>query len=351
LKKNVTIVYSIKRSFVKSDISILEALDYNVFQIHSIPKKTVLSFVINRIKEKIKSIFYVSRSKIVISWFNDYHAFIPILFSKLFFKKSVIIVGGYDAIVDEQNHHGLFFKRGIRSIIARINYSLVSEIWVVHKSLENGCNYAKEKFNIISGVRSFFNNKRIVIKEINTGYDTKFWDYDKKNEKTGVLTAAFFSDQRVIKIKGLRIFNMLASLLPEVQFTIVGETKIQIDNFIDLNPNVQVVGVQTRTEMKQHYQNNKFYFQGSRLEGLPNSVCEAMLCGCVPIGSRVFGIPDIIGNTGILFDTEKDLVQIKEFIELDIGEKDSQRARNRVISKFDITRRTEKIKENLDLWK
>ena len=348
MKKNVTIVYTIKRSFVKSDISILEALDYNVFQIQSTPKKTVLSFVINRIKEKIKSIYYVSRSKILIIWFNDYHAFIPILLSKLFFKKSVIIVGGYDAIVDKQNQHGLFFKKGIRSILAKINYSLVSEIWVVHKSLEKGCEYAKEKFNIVSGVRNFFNHKKLLIKEINTGYDTRFWNYDKRSEKTGVLTAAFFSDERVINIKGLKIFNKLASLVPEVPFTIVGETKIQIDNFLDLSPNVNVIGVQTNTQMKDLYQKHKFYFQGSRLEGLPNSVCEAMLCGCLPIGSRVFGIPDIIGNTGILFDTEKDLNQIKDYMMSDTGEKDSKRARNRIISKFDISRRTEKIKENID---
>ena len=348
MKKNATIVYTIKRSFVKSDISILEALDYNVFQIQSPPKKTVLAFVINRIKEKIKSIYYVSRSKILIIWFNDYHAFIPILFSKLFLKKSVIVVGGYDAIVDEQNQHGLFFNTGLRSILAKINYSLVSEIWVVHKSLEKGCRYAKAKFNIISGVRSFSNNKNLLIKEINTGYDTRFWNYDTRSEKTGVLTAAFFSDERVINIKGLQAFNKLASLVPEVPFTIVGETKIQIDNFLDLSPNVNVIGVQTKTQMKDLYQKHKFYFQGSRLEGLPNSLCEAMLCGCLPIGSRVFGIPDIIGNTGILFDTEKDLDQIKDYIMLDTGEKESKFARNRIISKFDILRRTEKIKENID---
>ena len=346
--KNATIVYSIKRSFVKSDISILEALEYNVFQIQSKPKKTWISFVINRIKEKIKSIFYVSRSKIVIIWFNDYHAFIPIIFSKLFFKKSVIIVGGYDAIVDRQNRHGLFFKKGIRSTLAKINFNLASEIWVVHKSLEKGCIYAKEKFNIVSGVRSFIKNKKLIIKEISTGYDTRFWDYDRNNEKIGVMTAAFFSNERVVNIKGLKIFNRLASLLPDVSFTIVGESKIQIDDFIKLNSNVNVIGVQTRTQMKQLYQNNKFYFQGSRLEGLPNSVCEAMLCGCIPIGSRVFGIPDIIGNTGILFDTEKDLVKVKDFMLSGIGEKESNRARNRIIAKFEISRRIEKIKENTD---
>ena len=348
MKKNATIVYTIKRSFVKSDISILEALEYNVFQIQSRPKKTFMSFIINRIKEKIKSIFFVSRSKIVIIWFNDYHAFIPIIFSKLFLKKSVIIVGGYDAIVDKENRHGLFFKKGIRSTLAKINYSLANEIWVVHKSLDIGCSYAREKFNIISGIRSFLVNKKIVIKEISTGYDTRFWDYENNNQKIGVLTAAYFSDERVINIKGLNIFNELASLLPDVPFTIVGESKIQIDNFINLNPNVNVIGVQTRTQMKQLYQNTKFYFQGSRLEGLPNSVCEAMLCGCIPIGSRVFGIPDIIGNTGLLFDTEKDLVKIKDFILSGLGEKESKQARKRIISKFNISKRIEKIKENID---
>jgi glycosyltransferase involved in cell wall biosynthesis len=73
-----------------------------------------------------------------------------------------------------------------------------------------------------------------------------------------------------------------------------------------------------------------------------------MLCGCLPIGSRVFGIPDIIGNTGILFDTETDLALVKDFMLSELGEKESKRARNRIISKFDISRRTEKIKENID---
>ena len=64
----------------------------------------------------------------------------------------------------------------------------------------------------------FSNNKKLIIKEINTGYDSRFWNYDTNNEKTGVLTAAFFSDERVINIKGLKIFNKLASLIPEVLF-------------------------------------------------------------------------------------------------------------------------------------
>ena len=313
MKKNVTVVYSVERSFVKSDISILEALGFRVYKIHSRPEKNLLFFLLNRIREKLKSILFISRSKVLISWFNDYHSFIPILFSKLFFKKSIIIVGGYDAIVDNKNNHGLFFKSGIRSAIAKLNYKMVNEVWIVHKSLENGCDFAKQKFNIISGVRRFTSKKNIVIKEINTGYDTRFWNYNQNEEKTGILTAAFFSDKRVINIKGLNIFNKLASLLPNVNFTIVGESGIRISDFINLESNIKVMGVQTKSQMKKLYQNNKFYFQGSRLEGLPNSLCEAMLCGCIPVGSRVFGIPDAIGKTGILFDTEKDLDKIVKY--------------------------------------
>jgi glycosyltransferase involved in cell wall biosynthesis len=347
LKKNVTVVYSVERSFVKSDISILEALGFRVYKIHSRPEKNLLFFLLNRIREKLKSILFISRSKVLISWFNDYHSFIPILFSKLFFKKSIIIVGGYDAIVDNKNNHGLFFKSGIRSAIAKLNYKMVNEVWIVHKSLENGCDFAKQKFNIISGVRRFTSKKNIVIKEINTGYDTRFWNYNQNEEKTGVLTAAFFSDKRVINIKGLNIFNKLASLLPNVNFTIVGESGIRISDFINLESNIKVMGVQTKSQMKKLYQNNKFYFQGSRLEGLPNSLCEAMLCGCIPVGSRVFGIPDAIGKTGILFDTEKDLDKIVRFINSDFGVTDFKKARNQVVRKYDISKRIEKIKQNI----
>ena len=196
-------------------------------------------------------------------------------------------------------------------------------------------------------VRNFTKDKRIVIKEINTGYDTRFWNYEENSSKTGVLTAAFFSDKRVVDIKGLSGFNKLASFLPEINFTIVGESEISIMDFIDLEPNVKVLGVQSKTQMKKLYQKNKFYFQGSRLEGLPNSLCEAMLCGCVPIGSRVFGIPDVIGNTGILFDTENDLEKIAQFIKSELGLENFKKARKRVIQNFDISIRTEKIKKSI----
>ena len=268
MKQNITLSYSIIRSFIKSDIYIFEALGYNVQIIFSRPNKSNIYFLWNRTKELLKSLLYIPSSKIVISWFNDYHALIPIIVSKIFLKKSVIIVGGYDAIVDLENKHGIFFKNNIRSKIARLNYNLASEIWVVHKSLIRGCDKASSKFNVISGVENFIQNKPLKIKEINTGYDSRFWNYDETIKKSGILTVAFFSDKRVINIKGLNNFNRLASLLPNKEFLIVGESGINISDYIKLEPNVRVIGVQNKFQIKSLYQNSKFYFQGSRLESL-----------------------------------------------------------------------------------
>ena len=39
-----------------------------------------------------------------------------------------------------------------------------------------------------------------------------------------------------------------------------------------------------------------------------------MLCKCIPIGSKVFGIPDVIGRTGLLFDSKEGLEKITAFL-------------------------------------
>lgn len=48
-------------------------------------------------------------------------------------------------------------------------------------------------------------------------------------------------------------------------------------------------------------------------EGLPNTLCEAMLCGCIPVGSEVNGIPLAIGETGFVIK-KKDIREAKDAI-------------------------------------
>ena len=66
--------------------------------------------------------------------------------------------------------------------------------------------------------------------------------------------------------------------------------------------NVEFTGFVPDEELLRWYQRAKVYCQLSRYEGLPNALCEAMLCECVPVGTKYCGIPTAIGDTGFYAD-------------------------------------------------
>ena len=83
------------------------------------------------------------------------------------------------------------------------------------------------------------------------------------------------------------------------------------------------------------------------MEGLPNSLCEAMLCECIPIGSEYFGIPYAIGDTGLTFSHSNSIQTVVEFI---LGTKEkspSYRARKRIVNYFNVDSRRQHFKKIL----
>ena len=51
---------------------------------------------------------------------------------------------------------------------------LAKEVWVVHKSLESGCQQAYYDNGIISGIRNLLNKKKLNIEEVSTGMIQNF---------------------------------------------------------------------------------------------------------------------------------------------------------------------------------
>jgi glycosyltransferase involved in cell wall biosynthesis len=82
------------------------------------------------------------------------------------------------------------------------------------------------------------------------------------------------------------------------------------------------------------------------MEGFPNALGEAMACGCVPIGSNVSGIPELIGDTGLIL-SEKNVLYLERSIEL-LLQQDfsaaSMKARNRIETYFLPEHRLSKMK-------
>ena len=338
-------IYGDKTTFISKDINQLKNLGFKINKHESGLNKSLLFFIINRVRELIFMLKNIYKSNYLIIWFNDYHAIIPLIISRLFNIKSLLIIGGYDAIKFKKISHGIFSRNRFKLKFLEINLFNVDNIWAVDKSLINGCNNAYKLHGVKSGIRNFI-NKKIDIQEVHTGYDSKKWKYYNGKKENIILTVGVFKNEKTLIIKNIKLFIELAYQLPKYKFLIVGDIKNIIEKKFNLPKNLIVEGFKQKEELKAIYIKSKFYFQGSILEGLPNVLCESMLCGCIPIGNNVFGIPNAIGNTGLVFNGENDLNNIVKFI--NENNSDPIQIRNRIINLYNLKKREKAFKNFLN---
>ncbi len=142
----------------------------------------------------------------------------------------------------------------------------------------------------------------------------------------------------------------VAEVLPSVEFYLVGFTdEMKAIAKQKSGSNVNYLGYIQNDKLPDILSTHKVYAQFSLSEGLPNSLCEAMLCECIPVGSDVSGIPDCIGETGYVL-SEKDASKAAELVKmaLNADQGAGKFARSRVIKKFMTSKRRKKILDILN---
>lgn len=323
----ILFIHSGFSTFVKKDYEILK----KYFQIRKFHYKASKKLTINLLSQIEMCIWLLKNiwsAKFIYIWFADYHSFLPILFAKLFHKKSFLVLGGYDVTYIPEIKYGSF-SNPLRSFCAKFSMENATLNLSVSDNIE------REALEKVPEAK---------IKVIYTGYSKdKFLPSTNEKEKI-VLTVGEGDTLQRIKLKGIDFFIDVVRAMQKYKFIIIGISNDALKYLKDVPKNVEILERMEQYNLISFYQKAKVYAQFSMREGLPNAVCESMLCGCIPVGFNNGGIPIAIGDCGFILK-ERNVDAAVKLIEKAMNSPESlgKKARERIMKNFTLEKRENKI--------
>jgi len=319
----VAFVYYSFSSFVKSDYEILSK-HFDVIKVNY-----------RRIWDAFKIAKFVLKSDISFSWFAGGHAFLMVLFSKIFKKRSVVIAGGGDVACVPEINYGQFTLGWHKKMYTKFVLRHADVVLAVSKfTKDEVLKYAKPK------------NLKVVY----NGVDAE--KFKPGREKKDIVLTVGSLDKSVLKRKGFETFVKAAKYLPNIKFVLVGK---HIDDSIrylkSIAPrNVEFTGFVSDEELLRWYQKAKVYCQLSYYEAFGLAPAEAMACGCIPVVTKErAGLPEIVGDAGF-YVPYGDSKATAEAIEkaLNSSEELGKKARERIKMMFAMKNREIELTEIIE---
>ena len=314
---NILFTATFHSSFIDQDIQILKK-NFNVTPV--IAKGWVAPLLFAG---------HLASNDLTFSWFASVYSSVLVLFARFRGKKSMLVLGGVDVADEKELKYGIW-NSWWKSKLVRYGITHASAILAVDDFLR------REAIRLTK-----HDGRNISI--VPTGYDAQYW-VPSGNKEEIVLTVASCPDMLRVKLKGIDVFISVARKLPDVRFRIIG-IDARVASALAPPGNVECIPFSTPETLRVSYQRAKVYCQLSYREGLPNALCEAMLCECIPVGTIVGGIPTAIGDSGFLveyLDEEMTIRAIRKALTSPPGP--GKKARERIASQFTIERRENALK-------
>ncbi|GAB5534743.1 MAG: hypothetical protein Rubg2KO_09920 [Rubricoccaceae bacterium] len=338
-------------SFVREDLRILgDAYDLQTFAFRArsgFPRKHV-----TLLSERARLATWLNaelpKTSAAFGWFADYHTSPLAVQAQRRGIPSAIVIGGYDAMRVPEQGHGVY-SSWWRAPLARRASATASVLLPVADALVRTQNPFLAAGSQEQGLDVFAPNHAPTC-TVPTGYDPDQWPLGPAERSPRVLTVGIIDSGKRVWIKGIDLVLEAARRLPEVPFEIVGVPHGDLSRLgLEAPPNVECHPPVERGALVDAYQRASVYLQLSRVEGMPNVLCEAMLCGAVPVGTEVFGIPAAIGSAGWTVPAP-DVSLITERIQsaLAASPPARQAARDYIAATFPLSRRRRALRGLLD---
>lgn len=230
----------------------------------------------------------IKKADAVFCWFASRLSLIPLVFAKIFKKKIILVVGGWDcANVPEINYGAL--RKGIKffptKVITKYIISLADRIIAVSgynkKEIIENCKISSDRIHLIYHGIPFCPCEK---------------SYKKENS---VLTVGNITENN-LKRKGLATFIKAAAMLPETKFFMVGKVDARVEKYLhdSVPKNVIITGFLDDEALCQFYSKAKVYVQVSYHEQFGCALAEAMAHGCVPVVTDTSALPEVVGEAG-----------------------------------------------------
>lgn len=242
-------------------------------------------------------------SKAVIINFGSWHTIWPVMMAKMLRKKSIILIGGFDAMSVPSLEYGVFYKKNILQRLLRMTYRATTWLCPVSDALVRSFNtYADPNHQgYKTGLLNFMPELASKIRVIPSKIDYEFWNFKPFTYRNDILALAYVYDPRTYILKGFDIIVACAQMMPEYKFTLAGFSPEMLERYQPSMPNnIKLHGLLTPEQVRTLYCHHKVYLLPSMTEGIGNTLLEAMLCGCTPIASDISIFRELTGDQGYI---------------------------------------------------
>jgi glycosyltransferase involved in cell wall biosynthesis len=323
--KHILFVHSRKASFVDIDRGFLAER----FEVEDLYQP-------GRIPNPVRVLAGVMRADLVFGWFASWHTFLPIALAWLLRRPSVLIIGGFDTANMPDIGYG-HQRGGLRACASR---------WMMRRAtrLITNSNYSLSEIERNTPIPP----ERVTV--VHHGVPDPFGELPPGERENAALTVGAI-DHTTLDQKGQRPFVEAAHRLPEVKFVFVGKWLDEAADALRAGApaNVEFTGFLPEESLHDWYRRAAAYVQVSRHEGFGMAVAEAMLAGCVPVAMNVTAMPEVVGDAGVLVDSQAaDVVADGIRRALDADGAARARARERILTQFPLENRREGILRVVD---